>query len=86
MHTFSEEDTWRLGKPLSLQQINVIETNRLNDLHCLDLVTMQWSLVMADTGTEVIFAVYDIDVTLSAYRRKPFHSMPIEILKKLQKL
>ena len=34
----------------------LIETNRLNDLHCLDLVTMQWSLVMADTGTEVIFA------------------------------
>ena len=23
---------------------------RLNDLHCLDLETMQWSLVMADTG------------------------------------
>jgi len=26
---------------------------RLNDLHCLDLVTMQWTLVMADTGAEV---------------------------------
>lgn len=30
---------------------------RLNDLHCLDLETMQWSLVMADTGNGQVDSV-----------------------------
>jgi len=30
---------------------------RLNDLHCLDLETMQWSLVMADTGNGLVDSV-----------------------------